>query len=111
MEIARNTSTAATLGNMELEVVDKYKYLRQIINHKDNLTDHLKMVKGKTEAVYHRILTTAGSATFYDIEMEVKWKTISTNIMPIVTYGVDVWKTTEKEREISRMFNNILKKS
>ena len=95
----KNTGTTGTLGNMELEVADKYKYLGQIINHKGNLMDHLKMVKGKTEAAYQRILSTAGSATFYDIEMEVIWKTISTNILPIATYSGEVWKTTKKREK------------
>ena len=94
----KNTGTTGTLGNMELEVADKYKYLGQIINHKGNLMDHLKMVKGKTEAAYQRILSIAGSATFCDIEMEVIWRTISTNILPIVTYSGEVWKTTKKRR-------------
>ena len=30
----KNTGTTGTLGNMELEMADKYKYLGQIINHK-----------------------------------------------------------------------------
>ena len=43
--------------------------------------------------------------------MEVIWKTISTNILPIVTYSGEVWKTTKKEREeINRIFDNILKR-
>ena len=110
-KMKRARKNTGTLGNMELEVADKYKYLGQIINHKGNLMDHLKMVKGKTEAAYQRILSTAGSATFYDIEMEVIWKTISTNILPIVTYSGEVWKTTKKEREeINRIFDNILKR-
>ena len=68
------------------------------------------MVKGKTEAPYQRILSTAGSTTVYDIEMEVIWKTISTNIIPKVTYSGKVWKTTKKEgEEINRIFDIILK--
>ena len=43
----KNTGTTGTLGNMELEVADKYRYLVQIIKHKGNLMGHLKMVKGK----------------------------------------------------------------
>ena len=39
------------------------------------------------------------------------WKTISTNILPIVTYSGEVWKTTKKEREeINRIFDNIVKR-
>ena len=98
-KMKRARKNTGTTGNMELEVADKYKYLGQIINHKGNLMDHLKMVKGKTEAAYQRIPSTAGSATFYDIEMEVIWKTISTNILPIVTYSGEVWKTTKKREK------------
>ena len=32
------------------------------MNHKGNLTGHLIIVKGKTEAAYQTILTAAGSA-------------------------------------------------
>ena len=46
----KSTGTTGTLGNMELEVADKYKYLGQILNHKGNLMDHLKMVKGKNRS-------------------------------------------------------------
>ena len=59
--------------------------------------DHLKMVEGMTEAAYQKILITADSVTF-NIEMEVKWKIIATNIIPIVTYYGEIWKTTKKGR-------------
>ena len=106
-KMKRARKNTGTTGNKELEVADKYKYLGQIINHKGNLMDHLKMVKGKTEAAYQRIPSTAGSATFYDIEME-------NNIHQHTTNSDLQWRSMEnnkKEREeINRIFNNILKR-
>ena len=96
---------------MELEVTDKYKYPGQIMNNKGNLKDHIKMTKGKVEAAYQKILTTAGNATFHYIEMEVIWKTLETNILPILTYSGEVWKATKKEEEeINRIYDNIIKR-
>ena len=69
------------------------------------------MVKGKTEAAYQRILTTADSATFYETEMEIIWKAISTNIIPIMTYSGEVYeKKRKKRKQINRIFDNILKR-
>ena len=107
----QNTKEPAKLGDMELEVTDKYKYLGQIMNNKGNLKDHIKMTKGKVEAAYQKILTTAGNATFHYIEMEVMWKTLETNILPILTYSGEVWKATKKEEEeINRIYDNIIKR-
>ena len=50
----------AILGEMELDVTGKYKYLGYIMNNKGNLKHHINMIKGKTEAAYQKILTTAG---------------------------------------------------
>ena len=80
------------------------------MNNKGNLKDHIKMTKGKAEAAYQKILTTAGNATFHHIEMEVIWKTLETNISPILTYSGDVWKATKKEEEINRVYDNIIKR-
>ena len=44
--------------------------------------------------------------------MEVIWKTLETNISPILTYSGDVWKATKKEEEeeINRVYDNIIKR-
>ena len=107
----QNTKKPAKLGDMELEVTDKYKYLGQIMYNKGNLKDHIKMTKGKVEAAYQKILITAGNATFHYIEMEDMWKTLETNILPILTYSGEVWKATKKEEEeINRIYDNIIKR-
>ena len=92
----QNTKQTAKLGDMELEVTDKYKYRGQIMNNKGNLKDHIKMTKGKLEAAYQKVLTTAGNATLHYMEMAVIWITLKTNILPILTYSGEVWKATKK---------------
>ena len=86
-----------------IDATDKYKYLGQIMDNKGNLKDHINMTKGKAEVAYQKILTTAGNATFHYIEMEVTWKTLETNISPILTYSGEVWKATKKEEEINKI--------
>ena len=107
----RNTSEPAKLGEMDVEVTNEYKYLGQIQNNKNNLENHIKMIKGKVEGAYQKILSTAGNATFHNIEMDFIWKTVAANIIPIITYSGETWKMTKKEeKEINKIFDNILKR-
>ena len=59
-----------TLGPQELEATDTYKYLGITINTKGDLSDHLKIIKGKTQASTHTIINLASSNPL----RESKWK-------------------------------------
>ena len=48
----QNTKKTAKLGDLELDVTNKYKYLEQIMNNKGNLKDNINMTKRKAEAAY-----------------------------------------------------------
>ena len=89
-------STTDHLGNMDLVVADKYKYQGQIMNHKSNLADHLQMIKNIRKQKQIPKDTTTGSAKFYESETEVIWKTLSPNLILIVTYSGAVWKTKKR---------------
>ena len=81
------------LGEMELKQADKYKYLGLIQNEKNNNVDHFKNTKGKVEAAYQQMLAAAGTADFYNIEMEVIWTVVEKCISPIITYAGEAWET------------------
>ena len=96
---------------MTLEETDHYKYLGHIQTKNNSLDKQIKMVRGKIEAAYQKILSVAGSATFYEMEMETIWITIASNIIPIITYSGETWEPTKKETiEINRIMDNILKR-
>ena len=46
----KKTKEKFNLGDMPLEMTENYKYLGYIQNSKNNNEDHLKSIKGKTEA-------------------------------------------------------------
>ena len=107
----KNTGEPAKLGEMELEVTNEYKYLGLQHNNKNNLESHIKTIRRRTEAAYQKILSTAGSATFNNIEMKYIWKTLMTNIIPIITYSGEVWKPSkQEEKQINRIYENIIKR-
>ena len=52
---------------MDLEPTNNYKYLGMTLNSKGNLEDHLKKIKGKTEAAFQTILNLSGNDKFHKI--------------------------------------------
>lgn len=106
------TNPDFTLGEMKMEYVTKYKYLGETLNYKENLENHTKEIKKKTEAAYQTILSIMGNKYFNRIEMETAWRLIETCIQPIITYGGETWKTTKKEiKEINRIQENIIRRT
>ena len=62
-----------TLGPQTLEATDTYKYLGITLNTKGDLTDHLKITKGKTLTTTQTIINLASSNQLKDIQMETIW--------------------------------------
>jgi hypothetical protein len=99
------------LGDMDLEPTNNYKYLGMTLNSKGNLEDHLKKIKGKTEAAFQTILNLTGNDEFHKIEMSIIWKLITSCIIPIITYGAEVWIPTKQEiNQADTILQNILKR-
>jgi hypothetical protein len=99
------------LGDMDLEPTNNYKYLGMTLNSKGNLEDHLKKIKGKTEAAFQTILNLSGNDEFHKIEMATIWKLITSCIIPIITYGAEVWIPTKHEiNQADIILQNILKR-
>ena len=64
------------LGNMELKYADKYKYLGDILNTKNNLKDQITELKGKTEAAFQTLISITQNKQFQNIHMKAVWKLI-----------------------------------
>ena len=79
------------IGEMKLGYCDKYKYLGNIISHKNQMDDHITEVKKKTEAALNTAMAIAGSVDLKNIEMESMWKLVESCIIPIISYG---WEAT-----------------
>ena len=96
---------------MDLGPANNYKYLGMTLNSKGNLDDHLKNTKGKTEAAFQTILSLSGNDEFHKIEMSTIWKLITSCIIPIITYGSEVWIPTKQEiHQADTILQNILKR-
>ncbi len=98
------------LGDMELQYVEKYKYLRYTQNNTNTINDHLNSIKGNVEAAYQKTLALASNPTLKLIEMEIIWTTVETCILPIITYAVEIFIIRNKKEEaaINRLLENII---
>lgn len=74
MTIEGKTNIAKfNLGDMTLKICQLYKYLGLILISKNNLDDHIKRIRGKSEMAYQTILRIAGNEQFKDIEINVSY--------------------------------------
>ena len=62
------------LGEMEIERTEKYKYLGMTLNKKDNISDHLKDIKAKTEGAYQTIISLLHNKEYNKIEITTIWE-------------------------------------
>ena len=109
--IGKNQEPKFKLGNMIMDNTETYKYLGITINNKCTMEDHIKKLKGKTEAALQTIFNLAGNKNFSQIEMKTIWKLIETCIIPIVLYAAETWIPTKAEVEhIQKILNNTLKR-
>ena len=107
----KNPTSDTLIGNQILDPTETYKYLGMTMNSKGNLEDHIKKTKGKTEAALQTILSLAGNDEFHNIEMDIIWKLVHSCIIPIITYGAEIWTPTKNEEEtLQRILNNVLKR-
>jgi len=99
------------IGEMELRRCKEYKYLGVVINEKNNLADHIEETKRKSEAAFQVMMRLTGNTEFHGIEMESIWQGLETCVGPIITYGIEAGKTTQKERnDLNRILDNIIKR-
>ena len=99
------------LGDQQLEMTDKYKYLGYIQNSKNSNEDHLKTIKGKTEAAYQKMMALTGNSNFSMIEMETIRKVVKACITPIITYGGEIWEINQNNyKPANALLDGILKR-
>ena len=95
-----------TLGPQELEATDTYKYLGITINTKGDLSDPLKITKGRTQASTHLIINLASCNPLKGIQMETIWKLYRTYTLPMITYGSEAWIMNNQEKQQIQSINN-----
>ena len=75
------------------------------------MEEHIKDIKGKTEAALQTIFNLTGNDNFSNMEMKVVWKLVDTCIIPIITYAAEAWMPTKTEMEqLEKIFSNTLKR-
>ena len=96
---------------MELSPVDKYRYLELTQNRKNNYDDHFKIVKGKLEGAYQKMMALIGNSAFSGIEMEAIWTVVQACLLPIITYGGETMENTTKNyNTANKLMDNIIKR-
>ena len=99
------------LGEMELKTTEKYKYLGYLQNTKNNNEDHIKAVKGRTEAAYQQMMALAGNSSFENVEMEAIWTVLKACITPAITYSGEAWEPSKKNyHSANQIMDGVLKR-
>ena len=108
---AQKSNFKFSLGDMNLQECSKYKYLGVMLSGKRNLEEHLNEVKRKVEAAFNTIMAIAGSSDLKNIEMKTIWTTLEACVTPTMTYGMEAFSPTKKEKtQMKQMLDNILKR-
>ena len=106
-----NEQPKFTLGQMQVEPTEKYKFLGEMVNEKLNLKDQLKQIEGKVEAAYQAMLVIAGDCHFKNIHMETFWKLVSACIIPIITYAGETRKPIKEEnKKLNQLLDRIIRR-
>ena len=99
------------LGQMDLDVTHKYKYLGEMINDKMNLKDQITQTESKVEAAYQAITAIAGDRHYKNIQMSTVWKLVCSCLTPIITYAGETRNPSKAEnKKFNQILDNILKR-
>ena len=102
--IGKEPPNPFNIGGLVMDHTKAYKYLGVTINNKGNMEEHIKYIKGKTEAALQTIFNLAGNDNFSNMEMKVVWKLVDTCIIPIITYAAEAWMPTKAEMAEMALF-------
>ena len=76
-----------------------------------NMEDQIKAIRKKTEAAYQTILLIAGNKEFKGLEMESIWKLLEVCLLPIITYGSELWDLPKRQRDqIDKIYEDIIRR-
>ena len=99
------------IGDITLEYTEKYKYLGEVINSKNNLENQIEELEKKIEGAYQTILKVAKDRVFKNIEMETIWKLLETSIQAIILYGSETWNPRKKDwAELNKLQDSLIKR-
>ena len=99
------------LGNQVLNNTNQYKYLGITINNKNDISNHIKNIKSKTEAAYQTVLTILHDPNFCGIQMKAVWKLLESCLIPVITHNLEAINLKQKEiKELDKIWENILKR-
>ena len=99
------------LGQMDLDVTHKYKYLGEMINDKMNLKDQITQTESKVEAAYQAITAIAGDWHYKNIQTNIVWKLVCSCLTPIIMYAGETRNPSKAEnKKFNQILDNILKR-
>ena len=67
-----------------------------MVNNKWDLEDQIIAIKGKIHAATQEILAETGNKEFKSMKMAAVWKLVETIIIPLITYGSELWEAKKK---------------
>ena len=112
MEITRNPQLQAqnhmNISNMNIEVVDKFKYLGMMIATDGNMKEEIDARIGAANRCYFSLLNLFIKRS---ISENTKLRVYNTIIRPILLYGCETWALTKVlEKRLEVFENRILRK-
>ena len=111
MCIAVKNHNPFNLGQQQLDICRKYKYLGRVMDQDNKGKEHINEVKCKAEGALQTILAIAGNPDLKGIEMKIMWQLLEACIMPIITYTTEtIFNNSTFEKEISRILDNLIKR-
>ena len=99
------------IGGMTLGYCERYKYLGIFFSCKNNMEEHIKETKRKTEAAFNTAMAIAGSTNLKNIELKVIWELVDVCIIPIITYGWEaITPRKADEKQLKQIVENLIKR-
>ena len=89
---------------MTIERCIEYTYLGEIISNDGTLIKNLKEKEKKAEASLQTTLCLSTEPVLNRINVNVITKVYETCIIPIITYGAEIWTPTNSELEYLEKF-------
>ena len=72
-------------------------HLGELISKKNNTEAHIEAVETMIHAATQNIITETRNKEFKGLKMQTIWQLFDATIVPIMTYGSEVWNLCKKE--------------
>ena len=90
------------VGNMELESVDKYTYLREVLTTNGKLEEHIKSKESKINGLVNQIRAMSKETLMNRMSLDPQLTLFESTVIPTLLYGCETWslgKTIEGKLE------------